>query len=176
MREKDKARSLAAGLLMRKYCGITDDSHLTYGKKGKPYLNNGLFFNISHSGDYVILGIAEEEIGVDIEQIRSHKKSLAEQCFTEIEREWLDKQESEEAFFILWTAKESIMKGSGLGFSLPPKSFSVRPDYPTPYLAGGEYWYLDWMTYDGYVICKACKGKKDKLELVQVLSGELLIK
>ena len=54
----DKARCLAAGLLLRRICGVTDDVQLWHGENGKPYLRKGgIYFNISHSGKYAVLAV-----------------------------------------------------------------------------------------------------------------------
>ena len=50
-----------------------DAFHLVYGKNGKPYFSDigDFFFNISHSGDYLILAWSCHEIGVDMESVRN---------------------------------------------------------------------------------------------------------
>ncbi|MCI9438396.1 MAG: 4'-phosphopantetheinyl transferase superfamily protein [Lachnospiraceae bacterium] len=46
-----------------------------YGKEGKPYLRDmPFYFNLSHSGEYVLCVIATEEIGADIQQHRLGKR------------------------------------------------------------------------------------------------------
>ena len=91
----DQARCLVAGLLLRKICGVTDDAQLYCGENGKPYLKNGgMYFNISHSGDYVVLATADSEVGVDIEKIVSADDAVADRCFTAEERKWITLEKS----------------------------------------------------------------------------------
>jgi len=164
----DKARCLVAGLLLRQLCGVTDDSQLMIGENGKPYLKNGsVYFNLSHSGDYAVLAVADSEIGVDIEKVTPYDDAVAARCFTQAEQEWIKKQGNDEAFFTLWTAKESLMKGFGLGLSLPPESFCVLPKEESPYLINGREWFLDWLMYKGYMICYATGNKSEKIEVYE---------
>ncbi len=46
--------------------------YLRFGEKGKPVLNGktGIHFNLSHSGTYVAGVFSDEEVGIDVEQIR----------------------------------------------------------------------------------------------------------
>lgn len=52
--------------------GINNNYQLTYNSNGKPNLasSNQFFFNISHSGNDVFLGISRQPIGIDCEQLR----------------------------------------------------------------------------------------------------------
>ena len=45
---------------------------IEYGTHGKPYVKNveNFFFNISHSGKWVVIAFGVSELGVDIEKIR----------------------------------------------------------------------------------------------------------
>jgi 4'-phosphopantetheinyl transferase len=165
---EDKARCLVAGLLLRRFCGVIDDNQLVFGENGKPYLTDkSLYFNISHSGDYVVLAISDCEIGVDIEKVTLYDDAVTARCFTQAEQEWIKKQGNNEAFFTLWTAKESLMKGFGLGLSLPPESFCVLPKEESPYLINGREWFLDWLMYKGYMICYATGNKSEKIEVYE---------
>lgn len=173
----DKARCLVAGLLLRRVCGVTEDCQLTYGENGKPYLkSSGAHFNISHAGDYVVLAEAKCEVGVDIEKVSAYSDAVAARCFTPPEREWLRREGCDEAFYRLWTAKESVMKASGLGFSLPPEAFSVLPMDSSAHIIAGKPWFLDWLSFSGYIICGcgATDGIAEKTEIITTAPGDLL--
>ena len=178
VQNKDKARCLVSGLLLRQICGVTEDSQLVYGNNGKPYLKNStMYFNISHSGDYVVLAISNREIGIDIENIERkapYSSKVAARCFTKQECEWMGEGDNE-PFFRLWTAKESIMKASGFGFSLPPESFCVLPMDGSAHYIVGKNWFLEWILYDDYIICLAIEREADKSEIITIMPDELLI-
>lgn len=80
-------------------------------KSGKPYVNYpNLYFNISHSGNYWICGIADKPVGVDIEMItkREHSKLVAV-YFSHEEKMYVSKKKNE-GFFEIWTLKEAYSK------------------------------------------------------------------
>ena len=54
-----------------------------FGEKGKPVLNGktGIHFNLSHSGRYVAGVFSDEEVRIDVEQIRKGQIKLAERFF-----------------------------------------------------------------------------------------------
>jgi 4'-phosphopantetheinyl transferase len=167
MRAEDKARCLAAGILLRQVCGVTDDSQLCQGKNGKPYLKDSvLHFNLSHSGDYVVLATADREVGVDIEKVELYSEAVANRCFTPAEREWMGGDA--DSFYRLWTAKESVMKASGLGFSLSPESFSVLPIDSSAHKILDKTWFFDWIPFDRHIICRAIEGKNENTEIVRM--------
>jgi 4'-phosphopantetheinyl transferase len=104
------------------------------GKKPQLLYPDDLFFNISHSGDWVICGISESPIGVDIEHIKNNKcyLNVIERFFSAEEKNYILNNEKEintvAKFYRLWTLKESYVKADGRGFALPLKSFSIIPD------------------------------------------------
>jgi 4'-phosphopantetheinyl transferase len=108
-------------------------SHLTfeYGDHGKPTLPGGPAFNLSHSGDQVLLGVAGAgRLGVDIEVVRpmDDLEGLARKHFADEEVRALRGLPSEDrlrAFFRGWTRKEAFIKGLGRGLSVPLDSFAV---------------------------------------------------
>lgn len=82
---------------------------------GKPCFvdRKGLFFSLSHSGAYVVCALAEEEIGVDIQQER---RSLSPGFIKRILHEREDPDRTDvSALFRLWTAKEAYVKCTGEG-------------------------------------------------------------
>jgi 4'-phosphopantetheinyl transferase len=66
---KDKLLHLGSIYLKRKY--IKGDIY--NNEYGKP-LNDNISFNISHSNEYVIIGISKTNIGIDIEYIKDIKE------------------------------------------------------------------------------------------------------
>lgn len=95
----------------------------TYGKSGKPYLRDYplYYFNLSHSGEYVVCVISDREIGVDIqEHRRGDVEKIAARYFSteEILRlESCDPEQKVQAFFDLWAAKEAYGKYTGGGIT-----------------------------------------------------------
>ncbi|MBR2788807.1 MAG: 4'-phosphopantetheinyl transferase superfamily protein [Erysipelotrichaceae bacterium] len=108
-----------------------DNLTYEYGEYGKPYLKNidDFFFNISHSGDYVLLGASEKDIGVDIERIKEFNPKVAKRFFTSQEYENImaqkDEEERKRLFFLYWVIKESFIKYSGKGLSQALNSFRI---------------------------------------------------
>lgn len=83
---------------------------------GKPYLkNNNLYFNISHSFDYVITAISDKEIGIDIEKVRKTPLNIINHIATEKEKEYILSSENniEERIFKIYTLKEAYFKMLG---------------------------------------------------------------
>ncbi len=105
---------------------------LEYGPQGKPFIKGreDLYFNVSHSGSKVFLGISDKEIGVDIERNKEFKDSLVNYVFGEGDKKCAESTADpiNKAYTRLWTVKESIMKHSGKGISLAPKSIELNLD------------------------------------------------
>lgn len=93
-------------------------------KEGKPRALNaaGWDFNSSHSGDYVAVAVGQGQVGVDLEQIRPVREMelIVDRYFHPDEAgAWrsLNPGLREEAFFVLWSAREASMKCVGLGLA-----------------------------------------------------------
>jgi len=97
------------------------------GRNGKPQLMPeaaGIRFNVSHSGRWGLIAVAESDVGVDVEAIRPRRASarLAERFLTEGERQLIRQREgshSRAAFFMIWSRKEAYLKATGLGLAAP---------------------------------------------------------
>ena len=93
---------------------------------GKPYLkNNNLFFNISHSFDYVIAIVSEKEIGIDIEKLRKTSLNTIHQFATKKEQDYIlsSNINIEERIFSIYTLKEAYIKMLGTNLN---KAFDVE--------------------------------------------------
>jgi len=120
---------LSRAILSRKL-GIHSAS-IVFNKSenGKPYLENRkVNFNLSHSGDWVVMAMAEAEVGIDIELIRPINYRIAERFFSPAEVSVLNskmKDDKLEYFFELWTLKESYLKLIGTGLTRSLNSFTI---------------------------------------------------
>ncbi|MEM8613210.1 MAG: 4'-phosphopantetheinyl transferase superfamily protein [Cyanobacteria bacterium P01_H01_bin.105] len=95
-----------------------------YGPYGKPCLRNhdGLQFNLSHSGEYALCGVARQTVGIDIEQLRSMERldGLIKRCLAPSEQQAISSVSSVQlssAFLKYWTCKEAYLKATGQGIS-----------------------------------------------------------
>ncbi|OPX43168.1 4'-phosphopantetheinyl transferase sfp [Ruminiclostridium hungatei] len=98
---------------------------------GKPFLANydGIQYNTSHSGRWVVCALADSPVGIDVEQIKPIDLRIAERFFSKEEfASLMSKEEAhrEEFFYELWASKESYIKAIGRGLSIPLDSFSVN--------------------------------------------------
>lgn len=118
---------------------------------GKPLTDSRLHFNISHSHDQLLLGFSDSPIGVDIERKDSSMEieRFGELHFSQSEYKQMmtnEKAGRKDAFFDIWTKKESLVKGIGEGLHIPFKMFNVAVrdgcvqwDLPTGHTYGDWY-------------------------------------
>ena len=151
----DRKRSLGAGIILREILrenGL-NESDLRYSENEKPVADS-VFFNVSHAGDYVVGVSSDCEVGCDIEKIEDAPLEIAERFFYSRESEYIKSSEDKnKAFFILWTLKESYMKMTGKGMSLPLDSFEVVPEKQGFVLGktSEKPCFFQTMEFDGYI-------------------------
>lgn len=127
---EDRMRCLAGWFLMVHFLGRDrklDESSLSYGPHGKPSLLQGPYFNLSHSGNYVLLALDTFSVGVDVEVWRPESyRKLANACFHPKEIGQMEEDCSAKTFFDLWVLKESYVKMLGCGLSMDLASFCLQ--------------------------------------------------
>jgi len=137
---KDKKLSLGAGLLLdsglREYGLREADVRIELKENGKPYLPDypQIHFNLTHSENMVLAVFADTEVGCDIEYTKEADLELAKRFFCPEEYEFIAGMKGEKkdnAFFQLWTLKESFLKATGMGLALPLNAFEL-------YMSGGK--------------------------------------
>lgn len=139
----------------------------------KPVLDGapGIFFNISHTRGLVVCGISGRVIGVDTEYIRPFDERLMRRVCTEDEIAYIygdgggseDPSRQQERFFRLWTFKESYLKATGQGITVPMKEVRFFPEQ-----GGGRNrirfcmpgWAFRQFRYGGRFIVTVCEEEK----------------
>lgn len=134
-------RALTRQVLGRSLGVDPADVRLLRDDNGRPELDpifgRDISFNLSHTGDALMLGMVEGQdvqIGVDIEVRRETVDYLlvAQRFFSTYERDLVAQasspSERERLFFQIWTAKESLIKAVGMGISFGLNLFSLHPD------------------------------------------------
>ena len=180
--EKDRRRYLIGRGLLRSLLGryldvVPQALRFETMVAGKPHLASGqgeLQFNLAHSGEYVLIAIADRRaVGIDVEEVRDDFDTgeTAAHFFSPNEQhvlETLTGLAKIEAFFECWTRKEAYVKARGEGLSLPLDQFdvSLRPGEPArliatrPDPAEAERWQLSELSVaDGYKAALAVEGR-----------------
>ncbi|WP_154856033.1 4'-phosphopantetheinyl transferase family protein [Cyclobacterium xiamenense] len=101
-----------------------DNGSLRFGKNryNKPFLlrRDEFHFNSSHGGDWVVIALSGNEVGIDIERIdpRFTFEELLPTFFSESEIAYIRQSPRPiESFYTIWTRKEALLKGIGLGIT-----------------------------------------------------------
>lgn len=86
---------------------------------GKPYFkDSNIFFNYSHSKNYIACAISNYEVGIDIEEInRNISDDIAEK--------YLNKEKDSLKRIETWVKKEAYSKLKGLGFQIKFKNIKL---------------------------------------------------
>jgi len=155
--ERERAGRLAAGDVRRRFvagraglrallCDWTGASPgelaLRSGPHGKPMLESGPHFNLSHSGDLAVCALApDREVGVDVEGLRPVPEAGP------IAERWLGPDapgmlaaagtNREVVFLRLWTRREAFLKASGVGIA------AAEDRQPQPDPGRWETWDID---------------------------------
>jgi 4'-phosphopantetheinyl transferase len=138
--DRDRTRFVLARGVLRMILGAYNSCppaslSFSYGPYGKPAAEEMPFnFNLSHSGDIAMYAISQRvRIGIDVELVRplGEMDSIAERVFTRREMRALatiGADEKAARFFQLWTRKESVLKGIGLGLGAALQAIDVLDD------------------------------------------------
>lgn len=117
------------------------DLEWKYNEHGKPYLEGGPYFSISHCKAGIAVAIDDAPIGIDIETIRHANEDLIERTMNEQERVGIRELGMRE-FTRLWTQKEAIVKAEGTGIY----SFEQLQT-----ILDNGHWTLDTFEKDNYI-------------------------
>lgn len=160
----DKKRCIAGGLLINKFL---NGAKISTNEFGKPVADNGKKFNISHSGQYVLFALSENEVGCDIQKVGYVRATeMAKIIFCDEEIKLLNNSPDKlKTFFDLWTKKESFLKCIGSGFHRSGKSVDTSGN---TFEENGQKYYFKTFCFSDYVIT-VCSVKNDFPSYIQFL-------
>ena len=128
-----------------------------YQGNEKPQLKSekGLYFNISHSGDFVALALSDHEVGCDIQEIRPYNPKVTKRNYCEKETEYIEHSENkDESFIRLWALKESVLKFDGSGIAGGLSNYDFSPYVPEEnFRAFGCNFYVNKIENTYFALC-----------------------
>lgn len=153
-------------LLALKYLNTTI---FKYNEYKKPYIDNK-YFNISHSNDYVVLIVSDDEVGIDIETNRNINEKLIDYVLNEEEKKTLKNNND---FIKIWTKKESIVKCLGTGINSKLKYINTI-DNDKLIKINDTNLFLKTINYDNYYISFCKKSIIDDYNLEYISADDLI--
>ncbi|MFC4389061.1 4'-phosphopantetheinyl transferase family protein [Gracilibacillus marinus] len=149
---------------------------------GKPFITGG-YFNLSHSGEWILCVYHSAEVGADIESYRYFNHNLADYFFTKEEVKYATKLSpiSQQIYYIdTWTFKECYVKTIGKSI------FNVKQQLIAPFerlyevkqavKINKEKLYYVCGTMDSYSWCVMCKADFSHYNKKIVTNQELVEK
>ncbi|MBA3293204.1 MAG: 4'-phosphopantetheinyl transferase superfamily protein [Geodermatophilaceae bacterium] len=130
--DADQARYLAAHVLTRRVLGlwmdrpaasVVIDRPCICGKPhGKPTLDGGPEFSLTHASNVVGVAVHDQPVGLDVERVRPLPDLPSLAKFACSCRETVTDTTQ---FFRLWTRKEALLKATGAGLSSPMSAITL---------------------------------------------------
>ena len=161
-----RRQSLGAELLLLRSLELAGELHqplnISVATGGKPFVDGGPCFSLSHSREMVFCALSDDIVGADVQKILhgEPESGLVRRCMSSRERLTYEAREDKTEFFsLLWSLKESYAKLEGKGLArINPASLDLElDDKGHARIRGGGpcFWYR---VEDGYVYT-VCSGK-----------------
>ena len=124
---------LLSNLLDKYYNLDYNDLEFKFNKDNKPFIvNNNIFYNISHSSNYVITVVSDKEIGIDIEKIRETNIKSINYFASNKEKEYIFSEDNNlfKRLFEIYTLKEAYIKMVGKSvFDIKNVEFTISNNH-----------------------------------------------
>lgn len=149
-KREDSLRCLTAEALLNYALG-TSEYTVEKHPLGKPYVKDrdGFYYNISHSGSWVVIAFGDSEVGVDVElrDWDASAEKIVRRWFSQEEQNYVleDEKKKQSRFLQIWTGKESYLKYTGTGLRGDLKACNVLSKEQ-------EVRFRSWTMPDGAVI------------------------
>ena len=174
--------------LLGKYLIITNlnckEEDIYYNSLKKPYVKNNLYFNISHSKEYIVFVSSDSEIGIDIESIDEKNLRILDYAFNKKEIDYIKNGEGfnsiKDRFTYIWTIKESLFKASGIEEYIEPRnidtfkrtisdnSINEKGIIENKINFKNKEYYVYSFKFNDYIISVASADKYDDIESVKI--------
>lgn len=170
---QDSQRSLLGKALLRDGLDLLGKtqyhlSGLKFTDHQRPYFDENIDFNISHSGQLVVCAISlTNKVGIDVEEI----KPIPLNDFTDnfSQKEWAQILKIDNDFYNFykcWTQKEAFLKALGMGLNVPLKDVEIIDDKIT---WKNTNWYLQEIKLEqGYVSHSSCSIAFPKITVKKI--------
>lgn len=140
------------------------------GEHGKPYIKgHPNHYNISHSGQYVVLVMANSEVGVDVQEKRTVRmEAMAKRFFSK--EEWQvfsecgSEEEQKDLFYYIWCRKEAYGKYLGTGLNTKVLQTNVLESVK-------DVQWIEYEAVEGYQISICCGKDENIEEVISVFEG-----
>ena len=153
--EKEGFCEVSMDMLPTEDCGVV----ILRGEHGKPYVaGQPWHFNISHSGDYLVMVFDRMPVGIDVQEMKPVKRpELIAKHFSEEEQEYIAAG-GEDALYRIWCRKEAYAKctGRGLTDEILKRNLLEAPE---------GYELVESMAAEGYRMCVCRKFSKNVMEI-----------
>jgi 4'-phosphopantetheinyl transferase len=122
----------------------------THGPHGKPHVEGGPCFNLSHAGALALVALAgAREVGIDLERTDRRSHAIL-RALTDAERAALGERPAHLDLMRVWCRKEALAKATGGGLRWAPERFDTT--------APGGYALADLEIGPGYVAALSLEG------------------
>jgi 4'-phosphopantetheinyl transferase len=123
----------------------------------KPYFDDSIDFNISHSGEFIVCAVSlHGNAGVDIEEIKQLVIEEFEMYFST--NEWnqiMRSPDSVTSFYKYWTQKEAFLKAIGMGLTVPIKDVEI---FDNKIIWENNEWFIQEIKLDKKCIAHLCRN------------------
>lgn len=163
--------SLLLGYVLNQYGKRFDD--VKVAELGKPYIEDNLHFNMSHSGEYVVIAVDRNVIGIDIQE-KIRISNAAAKMFLNDDYDLNSALQDEYYHSYIWCRKEAFLKSLGVGWngkkegklSVLKNKIKAEDD---------EYFLTDYPISDNYFLVLCEKNSRNDFVLEEVSKHELEI-
>jgi len=166
---------------LSKYLDILPNKiKIVINKYGKPKLEGvnikKIDFNISHSGDWVVVAFnTGGEIGIDIEKIRKIKNINIKSIFCDKEIDYIYTNNTIDFnnFFDIWVLKESYIKAREIGLFYSLKNFYFKINNNINFISDVDKkkWFFRLSNdFKGYklAVCSSNKINDKKVKIIKI--------